>query len=294
MITPSPLVSVGLPVFNEEKFLEETLESLLTQDYKNFEIIISNNASTDLTPKICEKYAKNYRKIIKYTRNAKNIGSVANFSKVFKLSQGDFFMWAGAHDLYNKNYISASVEIMQNEQNVIVVYPQTVWIGYDGSPLNKISGFVDTRGSDIVSRFNQIMWANHSSIYGLMQSNMLKQTRLSRQTIVPGDLLFLLGELSLLGDFAFSPNVIWYRRENREKETFKQRRRRYRNMLGASNKSLRSFFPHWRIPFEYFIVIWKSSVSFRYKIELTLSGIPAALIRYAHGMIKDVLFLFSK
>ena len=287
-----PLVSIGLPCYNEEKFLEQTLNSLLEQDYENIEIIISVNSSTDSTQEISEKYAREYPEIIKYSRNPHNMGSIVNFNKVFKISQGEFFMWAGAHDLYSKNYIASSVKIMQSDQNVVVVYPLTVWIDYNGNKLEKVSGFIDTRGNNAVARFNQVLWANQHAIYGLMRPSALKKLRLNRQSIASGAVL--LGELSLLGDFAYSPHVIWYRRESREKETSKQRISRYKKTLYPSKHYGNRFLPHWRIPFEFLIAIWKGPSSFREKVELTLSGIPGAFVRYGPGLFKDLIYLFSK
>ncbi len=287
-----PLVSIGLPCYNEEKFLEQTLNSLLEQDYENIEITISDNASTDSTPTVCNEYRDKFPQKIKYNRNENNIGALINFKKVFELSKGDFFMWAGAHDLYSKNYIASSVKIMQSNQNVVVVYPLTVWIDYNGNKLEKVSGFIDTRGNNAVARFNQVLWANQHALYGLMRPNALKKLGLNRQSIASGAVL--LGELSLLGDFAYSPHAIWYRRESRETETSKQRISRYNKTLYTSKNYGNRFLPHWRIPFEFLSAIWKSPLSFRKKVELTLSGIPGAFVRYGSGLFKDLIYLFSK
>src|SRR4051812_44240337 len=104
MTEHTPLVSIGLPVYNGEKYIAEAIESLLSQDYTNIEIIISDNASTDNTPQICQQYQhKNPR--IRYFRNDTNIGASNNFNRTFELSKGEFFMWAAYDDLRDQTYI---------------------------------------------------------------------------------------------------------------------------------------------------------------------------------------------
>ena len=97
-----PLVSIGVPVFNGEKGLAVALDSLIGQDYHNLEIIISDNASTDATSKICEEYVgKDSR--IKYSRLEENIGAALNFNRVFERSSGKYFMWAAHDDQHMKS-----------------------------------------------------------------------------------------------------------------------------------------------------------------------------------------------
>ena len=87
-------LSIGLPVFNGEKFLQKCLDSLLEQTFENFEIIISDNASTDTTQNICQKYSEKDKRI-RYIRQEKNIGLLPNFNFVLEQSNNKFFMWIG-------------------------------------------------------------------------------------------------------------------------------------------------------------------------------------------------------
>ena len=105
MADRKPLVSIGMPVYNGSDFLPHALESLLSQDYENFELIISDNNSTDSTQKICLDYmAKDKR--IRYVRNETNVGAIENFNRVFEMSQAEYFMWHAHDDLREPNYIS--------------------------------------------------------------------------------------------------------------------------------------------------------------------------------------------
>src|SRR3989442_1198286 len=100
MIDNKPLVSIGLPIYNGERYLRQALDSLLSQAYENFELIVSDNASDDATPEICAAYAARDARI-KYFRAPTNMGAVWNFNRVFELAGGEFFMWAAHDDLWH-------------------------------------------------------------------------------------------------------------------------------------------------------------------------------------------------
>jgi glycosyltransferase involved in cell wall biosynthesis len=95
-----PKVSIGLPVYNGELFLKTAIDSLLNQSYSNFELIISDNNSTDSTQRICQEYAKNDDRI-RYIKQEKNIGPYPNFYFVLSQSKGKYFMWAAADDFWD-------------------------------------------------------------------------------------------------------------------------------------------------------------------------------------------------
>jgi len=116
-----PKVSVGMPVFNGEKFIREALDSLLAQTFTDFELIISDNASTDKTEAICRKYAIKDKRI-RYVRQSKNRGGVNNFKWVLDAAVGEYFMWAACDDKWSKTYLLDATTILLNE-NVGFVFP---------------------------------------------------------------------------------------------------------------------------------------------------------------------------
>ena len=99
-----PLVSMGMPVYNGAKYLREALDSLLAQTYKDFELVISDNASTDDTAKICQEYARKDRRI-RYIRRKENVGGWKNFDFVRREARGRYFVWAAHDDLRGKSYL---------------------------------------------------------------------------------------------------------------------------------------------------------------------------------------------
>lgn len=97
-------ITIGMPVYNGAKYIGEALDSLLVQTFTDFELIISDNASTDATQSICEEYARHDLRI-RYVRQAENRGALANFQFVLDQARSEFFMWAAADDLWEKNWI---------------------------------------------------------------------------------------------------------------------------------------------------------------------------------------------
>lgn len=116
-----PTVSIGMPVFNGGKFLRRALDSLLAQSYTNFELIISDNASTDETEKICREYAFQDDRI-KYIRQVNNSGSHRNFNFVLQESRGEYFMWAADDDQWDQEYVQTMVIALQKDPSAVGAY----------------------------------------------------------------------------------------------------------------------------------------------------------------------------
>lgn len=119
-----PLVSIGMPVYNGEKYIRHALDSLLSQSFTNFELIISDNASTDRTEIICREYAALDTRIT-YTRQNNNLGAAANFQFVLDQAHGEFFFWAAYDDYWAPDFIAHSLEAMK-DKSIGFVFPSTV------------------------------------------------------------------------------------------------------------------------------------------------------------------------
>jgi glycosyltransferase involved in cell wall biosynthesis len=205
-----PLVSIGLPVYNEELHLREALDSLLAQDYGNVEVVISDNASTDGTPAICEEYARRDPRV-RYHRAAANVGGIRNFNRVFELSRGEFFMWAAGHDVRHPAQVSACVEVLLADPAVVLCYSPVVWLGQDGRPLERVHEYLDTRSlAEWYSRLNFVLWGLHAGflVYGVFRSDALRRTSVYTEVVSPD--VSLLVELSMIGRFAYIPEPPFY------------------------------------------------------------------------------------
>src|SRR5436190_10934974 len=106
-----PRVSVGIPVYNGERFLKGAIDSLLSQRFTDFEILISDNASTDGTQAICEEYVANDQRV-SYFRQRTNIGAPGNWNYVAKLARGTYFKWASANDECDPRMLDQCVAVL--------------------------------------------------------------------------------------------------------------------------------------------------------------------------------------
>ena len=121
MADRKPFICIGMPVYNGEMFIRQALDSLLAQSYENFQLIISDNASTDATREICEEYAiKDIR--IKYLRQKKNLGATNNFKYVLEQASGDYFMWAAHDDEWDARFIDTLIKVLEANKNVSVLF----------------------------------------------------------------------------------------------------------------------------------------------------------------------------
>ena len=128
------LVSIGIPVYNGEEYLAETLKSGLAQSVDDFEIVVSDNASTDRTSEICRSYqAKDPR--IRYYRNDQNIGGALNFNRVFELSRAPLFHCGACDDLYEPLFLERCVDALDRDAGVVLSHARTKMIGEKGEPL---------------------------------------------------------------------------------------------------------------------------------------------------------------
>ena len=211
MAGQAPLISIGLPVYNGEKYLEETLKCLLSQTYEDFTLIISDNASTDKTREICQTYAAQDNRI-KYFCNEKNIGSARNFNHVFSLSKSKYFKWAACDDLIDQKFLSVCIEILDNEPDVILSYPKTTLIDAEGEVIGTYEDGLNLVCQSPQGRFLQVfhnIWLVNP-LFGVIRSEALKKTNLL-ESYPDSDLVFL-AELSLLGQFREAPHYLLYRR----------------------------------------------------------------------------------
>lgn len=211
------LVSVGVPVFNGEEYLAETLESLLSQSLKDFEIVISDNASTDRTPEICRAYeAKDSR--IRYSRSERNLGAAHNFNRVFELSGAALFHGGACDDLYHPLFLERCVEALDQDPGLVLSYTRTTMIDDTGQPLpfdQERNCYLDRRGEFLMRpppshigtaaspemRFREVLWPMGwcLPLSGVVRREALLRTSLYHNYY--GADKVLLAELALQGRF---------------------------------------------------------------------------------------------
>lgn len=206
-----PRVSIGVPVYNGERFLGETLESLLAQSFCDFEIIICDNASTDKTPEICRNFAESDARI-RYVRNSENLGLAMNYRRSFELSIGEYFRWANSDDLFAPDSLARCVGVLDSDDSIVLTYPKTKLIDEFGNIIRDYEDNLRLMSPLVAERFVQccknIGLVN--VIYGLMRASELKKTSLIG-SYISADIV-LVEELSLYGKFSQIDEYLFFRR----------------------------------------------------------------------------------
>lgn len=183
-----PRVSIGMPVYNGARYVPEALDSLLGQTFADFELVISDNASTDGTEEVCRAYAARDPRI-RYVRQPGNIGAVANFRYVLEQARGEFFMWAAHDDQWDSSFLSASTAILDCDADAGFVFP-TFQLKSRALRLavrvpSSLFAFVEDRSPDIrLLGFGNLHHGSHKCnlVYSLFRTRFLR-TGLASQSI---------------------------------------------------------------------------------------------------------------
>lgn len=228
-------MSIGLPVYNGGTYLDAALDSLLAQDFADFELIISDNASTDRTAEICDDYARRDARI-RVVRNASNVGSPANFNQVFELATAPYFMWAADDDLWEPGYVRLCLAALQASPDAVLACTSLRFIDPDGRQIDIDYSHLDNPELTSHSPSRRLQgllrrWGWYQ-MYGLMRADALRRTRLLRN--IYGADVALTVELALLGPFVKVPDTaFWYRQFPSKTEADRAARQGY-DGLGSS------------------------------------------------------------
>ena len=277
-------VSIGLPVYNGEPFLRQALDALLTQTYRDFELIISDNASTDATEEICREYAAKDERI-DYYRNRRNLGAAGNFNRVFQLSSGQYFKWAAHDDLHAPNYLAKCVEVLERDRSVVLCHSQVQIIDETGKLLHDYNIRLNTDSPDPVIRFRELL-SQHLCypIFGVIRSSTLKNTPLMGNYGHTDGIL--LASITLQGRFYEISQPLFFSR-NHSRQSMSRFFPAYLSLASGNStisvkelpnyyayavwfdpaKKGQTIFPHWRIFKEYCLCIWRASLSATEKIK---------------------------
>jgi glycosyltransferase involved in cell wall biosynthesis len=211
MPNDQPRLSIGLPVFNGEKYLAEAIDSILGQTFSDFELIICDNASTDNTQDICQAYSERDGRI-RYFRNQENIGAVQNWYRTFELSLSEYFTAAAHDDFYHPEFMLKCVEVLDQNPAVVLCYARTKIIDENGKYVQDFVVEIDTNSPKPNVRLYNTINVDYLCIqlYGVIRADALRRTQVyigyygcDRNT---------LAELSLLGRIYEIPEYLFYHR----------------------------------------------------------------------------------
>lgn len=268
---PSPRVGIGVPVYNGETFLPRTLDSLLNQTFGDFEICITDNASTDGTRDICEEYARRDSRI-RYYRSETNLGPAGNFHRCYELARGEYFKWNAADDMCAPTFLEKCVAVLDADKDVVIAFPKTMIIDEDDRPIqeNKLDAEADDPRAHV--RFWRLMTIDHRchgahELYGLIRRSALDRIPVYSRVVRSDSIM--LARLALLGRFRrVEGEPLFLNREHRQRSVAAQTpgraltgRSRLGRWIGQGpvppahfwNPALkgRINFPEWRVWLEY-------------------------------------------
>lgn len=293
-----PLISIGLPVYNGEKFIKQAVDSVLSQTFEEFELIISDNASDDKTEEVCRQYAAQDRRI-RYYRNPNNLGAAPNYNRVFELSTGKYFKWIAHDDVCEPEFLERCVGLFERDDTVVLCYSRVKIIDAQGQEIDKNNHLYNWVSSGTTQlnldslkpheRFRSIISPHPCyQVFGLIRSNVLKMTSLIGS--YSGSDRILLAQLALRGKFHEFPNRLLYQRRHVEQSIQSlgthRSAHKYTNWFDVATKE-RIIFPRWQSSGKLLSSITQTPLSWQEKIQCYLAMINW-FRRTRRGMIEDL------
>jgi glycosyltransferase involved in cell wall biosynthesis len=214
MTRRAPLVSVGLPVYNGERYLAQALDAMLAQDLEDFELIVSDNASEDATGEIVREYAASDPRV-RYFRNDRNVGLTRNFNRVFELSSGKYFKWTAHDDWHPEQTLRVCTEVLEGDPSAVLCATAVAIIDEDGTVFEEWHPSADLRAPEPHTRLHRLLWSLGEThhLFSVMRADALRRTPLYRNFL--GADRVLLAQLALMGPMWQLPEVMHHYRAPR-------------------------------------------------------------------------------
>lgn len=239
------LVSIGMPVYNGERYLEAAIRSNLEQTWRNLELVISDNASSDGTEAICRRFAEADERV-RYSRNPRNIGAAGNYRRVFELSRGRYFRWANADDLAAPELVERTLPILQSRSDVVIAFGRTCLIDAEGEVIREYDDQLDLQHDKAGERYREYVsrLGLTNVIYGLMRRDAMAKTDLMGDGKLPAADVTFIEAMVLLGKFVEVPELLFYRRMHDLAFSANTESEKMRQFWKASASPVKC--PHWR------------------------------------------------
>jgi glycosyltransferase involved in cell wall biosynthesis len=302
----SPRVTIGIPVYNGQKYIRFTLDSLVAQTFGDLEIIVTDNCSTDSTPQIVQEFAARDPRV-KYIRNEVNLGPARNYNISVAAASGEYFKWNPHDDVCAPTFIEKCVDVLDRDKSVVLAYPRTNVIDSDGKVSYPYEYELELGDPQPHVRFGRIVNVNHKihgahELYGLTRTAELRKTP-GFCTHVRGDSV-LIARLLLLGRFHRIEEHLFYNRDHTDRSSKYIQKRNVRKgsrlsrYIGCGPLPAAEWwdpklkgkivFPEWRVLREYIRAVQETelSVADRLACYRTLS---AFALRHTPKMGRDVV-----
>ena len=246
-----PAVSVGMPVFNGETYLEVAMSSVLAQSFDDLELIICDNASTDRTGEICQDYAARDRRI-RYFRNPQNLGAAPNYNLAFSHARGRYFKWLAHDDRMTPSYLAKTVRVLDERTDAVLCNSVVQYIDQNGAPIGLYNtGLALADSQSAAARFGWMVLRSHSCVdfFGLIRRETLKDSLLHGS--FHGADRALLAQLAIRGRLIQLPAPLVEMREHPNRYTRSNVRSGDRAAWHDASKRGKISLPTWRLYAEY-------------------------------------------
>jgi glycosyltransferase involved in cell wall biosynthesis len=291
----TPTVTIGLPVYNGDNYLERAIESVLSQTFRDFELLISDNSSTDRTAEICASAATRDARI-RHIRHDQNRGATWNFNSVFAEATGEYFCWLAHDDMWAPEYLRRCVDELEAHPDVVLCFSDVLVIDENDQPIEELSMRMRTGSSRVAERFYDVLmvWHDCLPIFGVIRREALAGTPLIG-AYSSGDHV-LLARLALLGRY----RII-------EESLFKSRRhplqsnKRFNVWVNhhaysewfAESAGRRLFLPQWELLRDYVVMVARAPLRLRERARCWAATGRWA-IRYRRLLWRDLTFALQR
>jgi glycosyltransferase involved in cell wall biosynthesis len=214
-MTTVPRLTIGLPVYNGEKYLAESVDALLGQSYTDFELIISDNASTDGTADLCRRYVRQDSRV-RYIRQPENIGLAPNHNVVVEQARGELFKWGANDDLYARELVGRCIDGLDEHPDVVLAHCWTAKVDGSGTVTEAYEYPLNTASPRAPERFRSVLFdSGGDDDYGVIRTEVLRRTAM-KESYHHADHT-IIAELALHGRFYQVPDWLYFRRDHADR-----------------------------------------------------------------------------
>lgn len=249
-----PLVGVGMPVYNGERYVAEAIESILAQTQTDMELVISDNASTDRTGDICRAFAASDRRV-RYVRSPVNLGALPNFNRAFELARGRYFKWAAHDDVLQPEFLRRCVAALEASPDAALCQTAVEYIDETGVSLGvHAHHLAGSDSADAAERFAVLALRPHDCYaqMGVMRRDLVEKA-MPLEGFHGADRA-LLARIALAGRYIAVPDPLIKVRDHAERYSRAQKKLRDRAIWYDARNEGKPSFPVWRMYGSY----WRS------------------------------------
>jgi len=261
-----PLVTVGVPVYNGERYLAECIESLLGQTFSDFVLLISDNASTDGTGEICRGFVERDPRV-RYVRNERNIGMYPNFNVLLRAVESKYFKLANADDYWDRTMLEKCVAVLESDPSLAVCYPRCTLIDETTGTQTRYQHPLHVLEENPKLRFNRVLDELRlvNQLQGVTRTDVLKQTPFFEHPFAD---CIVLAEISLYGKIYELPEFLYYRRLHPDSSSWKRNDPRHQARRLFSEGTQRFDWPAWKFHLALLDRVRRSPIALRDRVSI--------------------------